>query len=567
LPIEISQHNNENTVLSPSVSTSVRFTRNNIKQYPTVPQTTYVPPPKPKNLQNIKWKVGNLITPDQCLLHEKTILQDAILQLDTPIQFFSYFFDDKLIETILNETQLYSLQEDVNKPVNITKTELNRYIGILLYASVIHVPNIRDYWSAELGFPQIYEAMSLNRFETLRRFLHFNNNNTMLDRGNPNFDRLHKIRPLVDHLNSKYSNIQCREYLSVDEQLCATKARSYLKQYLPAKPHKWGYKLFVLCDDEGFSYKFEIYTGQENEARFRHQSEPDLGASANVVIRLTRDVPQHKSYKIYCDNYYSTIPLMEYLYQKGIFALGTVRRNRLPNCQLPNDKQIKKLSRGASIEQVTSYKSAPISVVLWKDKTVTLLSTYCGELPKLTKKQFDKKLKKQVEVDCPHSIKEYNRHMGGVDLLDSHIGRYKIKIKSRKWYIRLFYHLLDMTVVNSWILYKRVCEVKGQVSQYTLAGWRKDLAYTLSKFGELRPTKGRRSNSLELKIKSTRPQSFRPTKDIRTDMISHWQNLVDKRGRCKFPGCKGFTNTQCEKCQVFLCYNKTQNCFKKFHCT
>jgi len=450
LPIEISQHNNENIVLPPSVSTSVRPSRKNINQYLTVPQTTYVPPPKPKNLQNIKWKVGNLITPDQCLLHEKTILSDAILQLDTPLQFFSYFFDDKLIETILNETQLYSLQEDVNKPVNITKTELNRYIGILLYASVIHVPNIRDYWSAELGFPQIYEAMAVNRFETIRRFLHFNNNSTMLDRGHPNFDRLHKIRPLVDHLNSKYSSIQCREYLSVDEQLCATKARSYLKQYLPAKPHKWGYKLFVLCDDEGYSYKFEIYTGQENEARFRHQNEPDLGASGNVVIRLTRDVPQHKNYKIYCDNYYSSIPLMEYLYQKGIFALGTVRRNRLPNCQLPNDKQIKKLPRGASIEQVTSYETAPISVVLWKDnKIVTLLSTYCGELPKVTKKRFDKKFKKQVEVDCPYSIKEYNRHMGGVDLLDSHIGRYKIKIKSRKWYIRLFYHLLDMTVVNS----------------------------------------------------------------------------------------------------------------------
>jgi hypothetical protein len=305
--------------------------------------------------------------------------------LDTPLQFFSYFFDDKLIETILNETQLYSLQVDVNKPVNITKTELNRYIGILLYASVIHVPNIRDYWSTELGFPQIYEAMSLNRFETIRRFLHFNNNNAMLVRGGPNFDCLHKIRPLVDHLNSKYSSIQCREYLSVDEQLCATKARSYLKQYLPAKPHKWGYKLFVLYDDEGFSYKFEIYTGQENEARFRRQNEPDLGASGNVVIRLTRDVPQYKNYKIYCDNY-SSIPLMEYLYQKGIYALGTVRRNRLPNCQLPNYKQIKKLSRGSSIEQVTSYESAPISVVLWKDnKTVTLLSTYCGELPKVTK--------------------------------------------------------------------------------------------------------------------------------------------------------------------------------------
>lgn len=92
MPIEISQENNEKTVSSPSshfVSTSSRPTRDNVQRYPKVPQTTYVPPPKPKKLQNIKWKVGNLITPDQCLLHEKTILSDAILQLDTPLQFFS----------------------------------------------------------------------------------------------------------------------------------------------------------------------------------------------------------------------------------------------------------------------------------------------------------------------------------------------------------------------------------------------------------------------------------------------------------------------------------------------
>lgn len=83
--------------------------------------------------------------------------------------------------------------------------------------------------------------MLINMFEIIRHFLHFNNNNTMLDKDNQNFDRLHKIRPLVNHLNSKFSIIQCRKCLSVDEQLCATKVRSYLKQYLPEKPHTWGY--------------------------------------------------------------------------------------------------------------------------------------------------------------------------------------------------------------------------------------------------------------------------------------------------------------------------------------
>jgi hypothetical protein len=59
--------------------------------------------------------------------------------------------------------------------------------------------------------------MSLRRYETIRRFLHFNNNHTMLSKDNTSFDILHKIRPLIEHLITKYSSVQCNQYLSVDE--------------------------------------------------------------------------------------------------------------------------------------------------------------------------------------------------------------------------------------------------------------------------------------------------------------------------------------------------------------
>jgi hypothetical protein len=51
----------------------------------------------------------------------------------------------------------------------------------------------------------------------------------------------------------------------------------------------------------------------------------------------------------------------------------------------------------------------------------------------------------------------YNKFMSGVDLLDSLIALYRIKIRSRKWYHRIVFHLLDMTVVNIWLLYRRDC--------------------------------------------------------------------------------------------------------------
>lgn len=104
--------------------------------------------------------------------------------------------------------------------------------------------------------------MSRNRFESIKSVLHFNDYTNMLDKNHINYDRLHKIRPLIDYLNKKYCSIPLRRDLSIDEQICSTKSRSYLKQYLPAKPHKWGYKLFVLSDNKGYSYQFEIYSGQ-----------------------------------------------------------------------------------------------------------------------------------------------------------------------------------------------------------------------------------------------------------------------------------------------------------------
>lgn len=52
-------------------------------------------------------------------------------------------------------------------------------------------------------------------------------------------------------------------------------------------------------------------------------------------------------------------------------------------------------------------------------------------------------------------VTTYNKHMGGVDLLDSLISLYRTHLWSKKWYFRIFLHLLDLTIVNAWQLYKQ----------------------------------------------------------------------------------------------------------------
>lgn len=46
--------------------------------------------------------------------------------------------------------------------------------------------------------------------------------------------------------------------------------------------------------------------------------------------------------------------------------------------------------------------------------------------------RFDKSKKEKIQIDCPQIVKDYKSHMGGVDLLDSYIGRYYISIEKQK---------------------------------------------------------------------------------------------------------------------------------------
>jgi hypothetical protein len=57
-------------------------------------------------------------------------------------------------------------------------------------------------------------------------------------------------------------------------------------------------------------------------------------------------------------------------------------------------------------------------------------------------------------VSCPESVQRYNSYMGGVDMFDARRKTYSCSRKSRKWWLRLFYFLLDAAVTNAYILYK-----------------------------------------------------------------------------------------------------------------
>lgn len=555
----------ENIDDTPSCSTETVPSRESPSQASSVKNPRKDTKEKPPKL-NLRWKNKNLVfNAEQLTFMGSKVLGPDLLQLETPEQFFFYLFPTELIKKVVEETNLYQVQKDPNSTFRLSEEDVKQFIGVTYLMSLIQLPRVTNHWSSVLGTPLIQETMSLNKFEKIRQTLHFNDNSKDLPRSNPECDRLFKIRPVVDFLNKTFSKIPMEEHLCVDEQMCSTKARNSLKRYNPNKPHKWGYKVFVLSGVSGFAYRTEIETGKENIVL---QGEPDLGASSNVVMRLARMIPRNQNFKLYFDNYFTSLRLMEYLAKEGILSLGTIRRNRIPDCKLSSEKVILKKERGYSEEYVADVNGIDVSTVAWKDnRIVNLASTFAGQKPESDVRRWDKQNSKYICIKRPNVVGEYNRHMGGVDLLDSIMGIYKIRLRSKRWPIRIFYHYLDVTMANAWILYKRTAEYKGISSnRLSSADFRQQVAVTLCKMGVKATFSGRRSLQSDIDAKKHKgPAQHVPPKAVRQDQIGHWPQWSDKKIRCKLPKCVGFTHTVCEKCGVALCFTKTKNCFRDFH--
>ena len=150
-------------------------------------------------------------------------------------------------------------------------------------------------------------------------------------------DKLHKLCPVIDSINERLRLVPIEECLAVDEQIIPFKGKSSLKQYNPKKPHKWEYKVFVLSGVSGSSYNFEIFTGKSDN--IWAPDEPDMGASSNVVVRLARIIPNFCNSKLYIDNWFNSIPLQYFMYERGILLLGTGRSNDSGNVNCPLRKK------------------------------------------------------------------------------------------------------------------------------------------------------------------------------------------------------------------------------------
>lgn len=506
--------------------------------------------------------------PDDVVCNQE---DNSFLESDmTPYEYFKMFFDDDIIESITSQTNLYATQKNVNNPLQASKSEMSAFIGILLLSGIVKVPSYKMYWANATRVSSVADVMPRNRFERIKWSLHFNDNAKMKTRTQPGYDKLFKIRPLVDAVRENLLKLMSEEHNAVDEVLIPCKSKGTMIQYIKSKPHKWGVKVFARCGASGILYDFKIYTGKDSNT-----TPSSIGMSGDVVLQLCEHLPKNGNYKVYTDNWFSSFKLTCALKECGIFTIGCVRHNRLPGCTFEADKDIKKRGRGSFDWRVE--KSSNIVAVKWFDsKPIHMVSSFVGIEEVKSVERWSSKEKKTLSIPRPNIIATYNKYMGGVDLSDMLVALYRTTMGTKRYYIRVFYYFLDVSVVNAWLLYRKHCLLVGMAKKNIkkLIQFRAEVARVLILTSNypLTQKRGRPSyspssvESEQTRTPTRRPISVAPPVDIVRQHNFHLPKHSAKKQRCfRCKDRKSFSRIICVKCNKAFCITNTKDCFYDFH--
>lgn len=360
----------------------------------------------------------------------------------SPRDIFDKIFSKDIVETLITATNNYgrnlcsagdSAPTKRRKFRDLDAEEFSRFLGLCLLQGQIHLPSIRKLFSKDpLYYHPIFGAtMSGRRFEQILRCF-----SCQITESSE--DKLTKIRPLVDMIRDSFQKaFSPKQNLSLDESLLLFRGRLSIRQYIKIKAAKYGIEFFELTTPDGYVLNFEVYEGKNSKT-----DEVKGEKTQNIVLRLMEPYLS-KGHHVYMDNYYNSIRLSERLLQSQTHSTGTLRSNRKGN---PKDVITKKLKKGELVWQ----RKGDVYVSKWKDKR-DVLSITTAHHPALIEVSNRYGVKKHKPTD----IAAYNDNMGGIDRADQMVSYYSSPRKTIRWYKKVLFHLLDLSVWNSFYIFKQ----------------------------------------------------------------------------------------------------------------
>ena len=309
---------------------------------------------------------------------------------------------------------------------------------------------------------------------------------------------------------------------------------------------------FLYMQSQQYFTLLLLFTGKKREG-------VQLGLGESVVMQLTEKI-QNLQCQVFVDNFFNSPSLQYQLQQRGVLCAGTVRPNRkyLPKSSqidIPNDKD---MSRG----DMFVAEANELYFVKWMDnKPVYMLSNFLSGYPQHSVSKRQKGTSERTVVQKPNVVKEYNCHMGGVDLMDQKKTTYEFDHRSRhKYYLRVVQDLIYIAVNNAHVVYSFL-ECTNATAVVDAKTFRRAVARDL--IGEF---SSRKRPTPAAAVITSKRLNISPLNNERRHTISK----TEKRTRCKFcygskPKLNSLVNTKCVECNVHLCFNNKRTCFNLYH--
>ncbi|KAJ8930931.1 hypothetical protein NQ314_016230 [Rhamnusium bicolor] len=113
-----------------------------------------------------------------------------------------------------------------------------------------------------------------------------------------------------------------------------------------------------------------------------------------------------------------------------------------------------------------------LTALKWKDSKGILFASNFHNTEEVTKVQRKTKDGSRVEITCLMMVKDYNENMDYVDKSDQLKSYYEIDRKRKRWWLRIFWHFIDLTIVNAFILFR----IQSEGKSITLKDFRTSVA-------------------------------------------------------------------------------------------
>jgi hypothetical protein len=446
----------------------------------------------------------------------------------SPLEFLQLFLPRSIMQQHAEWTTVYARRHGAELTWHTTPAELYAFIGVHIYMGIVALPRLHMYWSALYSQPFVTSLFCRRRFKELLRYYRVAPSPVP----DAPVDHLRHVRSLVATLNASFSaHYSPSQYLTLDESIAAFKGRSQIKQYMPMKPHKWGYKIWGLASDD-YLLRLEVYEGKEQRPSVH-------GATYDLVIRIT-DGYQNMNHILFMDSWFTSPTVADALKVRGILVCGSVRSNRrgLPAIAKVD---IDSLAQGDWLHR----QREDLCLDVWKDqKVLWLLYNHISPTATTTLKRWNDE-GERAAVKCPQAIEDYFLRARSIDIINQLHYSYLMGRKSVRSWSRLVWWLLDMCIINAFKLWS--------VDQLPVRqlDFREQLMFELA---------------------AQLPAGQQPQQASRGGQLSvaqskeHYPEYVDSERDCVVCSHRPQNRVQsrviCHACQVHLCIG---NCYRLYH--